>query len=300
MMSLRGRGVVVTGAAGGIGAPLCAELLAAGACVLAVGRDAARLAPLAGGSPHGRLRFVEADVSTSAGREQVRLAAGAMRPAASVLVVAHAQGGFGLFEDQDPDTLSRLMQVNLVSPMLLIRAMLPLLSAQPQASVAVVGSTFGSLAFPGFAAYSASKFGLRGLVEALSREYAGSLVRFQYLAPRATRTAFNTAQVDALNAELKVSTDAPADVARRLVEALQRGTPRLQLGRAERLFARINALVPGLVDRDLRARLPIIRRHARRPSHLPTETRPHALHAHELPAKEIRALDPNAHPTHAP
>lgn len=264
-MDLAGRTVMVTGASGGIGAPLCAALVAAGAQVLAVGRDEARLQHVAQALPTGRVTCVAADVSTPAGRERLLQAARAAQPTPSVLVLAHAQAAFGLFDEQSPDAMAQLMHTNLVAPMLILHGMLPVLLAHASASVVVVGSTFGSLAFPGFAAYSASKFGLRGLTEALAREYADTPLRFQYLSPRATRTPFNTAAVDALNAELKVASDAPGEVARQLVAAIAQGTSRLQVGWPEKLFARLNGLAPGLVDRNLRASLPIVRRHARRP-----------------------------------
>ena len=274
-MKLIGRTIIVTGASGGIGAPLCAALIKAGARVLAVGRDESKLRPLAQHVPAGALQWGAADVATPDGQAHILEAAKAMRPAPSALVIAHAQSAFGLFEEQDPDAMSRLVQTNLIAPMQLIRLLLPMLKMQQQAAVAVVGSTFGSLAFPGFASYSASKFGLRGLTEALAREYADSSVRFQYLSPRATRTPFNSAAVDALNEELKVASDAPADVARQLVQALEKGVPRLQLGWPEKLFARLNGLVPGLVDRSLRANLPAIQRHARRPRPAFQENSPH-------------------------
>jgi short-subunit dehydrogenase len=128
--------------------------------------------------------------------------------------------------------------------------------------VVAVGSTFGALAFPGFAGYSASKYGLRGLIEGLHREYADAPIRFQYLAPRATRTDFNSAAVVAMNRELKTAEDAPETVAAALRAAIERGTARAQLGWPEALFVRLNALLPGLIDRDLKKRLPIVRRHA--------------------------------------
>ncbi|MCX7032561.1 MAG: SDR family oxidoreductase [Arenimonas sp.] len=260
-MTLGGRTVVLTGASGGIGAALAAALVDAGATVLAVGRDPMKLNAMVHRHRPGAVVPVTADLCTPAGRAAVVAQAATMSP--SLLVIAHAQGAFGLFEDQAETELAALVQTNLVAPMLLIRAMLPLLQAQPGAAVVAVGSTFGALAFPGFAAYSASKFGLRGLIEALGREHAGGTVRFQYLAPRATRTAFNTPAVDALNAELKTAQDDPKDVATQLLDAIRRGDRRRQLGWPEKLFARLNGVFPALIDRALRGQLPVVRRHAR-------------------------------------
>lgn len=261
MISLRGRTVVLTGASGGIGAALAAALVDAGATVLAVGRDPVKLNTMVHRHRPGAVVPVTADLCTPAGRAAVVAQASTMSP--SLLVIAHAQGAFGLFEEQAEAELESLVQTNLVAPMLLIRALLPSLQAQPDAAVVAVGSTFGALAFPGFAAYSASKFGLRGLVEALGREHAGGSVRFQYLSPRATRTAFNSPAVDALNAELGTAQDAPGDVARQLLDAIRRGDRRRQLGWPEKLFARLNGVFPALIDRALRGQLPIVRRHAR-------------------------------------
>ena len=128
-MDLAGRTVMVTGASGGIGAPLCAALVAAGAQVLAVGRDEARLQHVAQALPPGRVTCVAADVSTPAGRERLLQAARAAQPTPSVLVLAHAQAAFGLFDEQSPDAMAQLMHTNLVAPMLLLHGMLPVLLA---------------------------------------------------------------------------------------------------------------------------------------------------------------------------
>ncbi|WP_058833593.1 SDR family oxidoreductase [Luteimonas abyssi] len=261
-MDLHGRTVLVTGATGGIGDALVAALLTRGARVLAVARDAGRLSELARRHPPGAVTPFAADVDATADRRALLLHAQAMRPTPSVLVIAHARAAFGLMQDQHDDLIDAVIRTNLAAPAQLIRAALPMLAAHPAAAVVAVGSTFGSLAFPGFAAYSASKFGLRGLVEALAREHADGPVRFQYLAPRATRTAFNSTRVDALNVALGTRVDDPASVARRLVDAIERGTPRRQLGWPEAIVARLNALLPSLVDRSLARQLPLVRRHA--------------------------------------
>lgn len=263
MIALAGRTVLLTGASGGIGAALCDALVESGARVVAVGRNEARLQQLAQKYSTVKVLPLVADLADENGRTHIITAVSQLPQTPSVIVLAHAQSAFGLFEDQTMPDLQSLIETNLLAPMDLIHRLLPVLKLHPQAAVVAVGSTFGSLAFPGFAAYSATKFGLRGLIEALSREYADTSLQFQYLSPRATRTAFNTPQVDAMNLEMKVTQDNPAEVAAQLVRAITSGQPRLQIGWPEKIFARLNGVLPGLIDRNLKAQLPIIRRHAR-------------------------------------
>jgi short-subunit dehydrogenase len=125
-----------------------------------------------------------------------------------------------------------------------------------------VGSVFGSLAYPGFAAYSATKFALRGFTESLRRELADTQVRIHYLAPRATRTGMNASAVERMNAELGVAMDPPELVAAAACDMLADGRLEAVLGWPEKLFVRINALLPRVVDGSLRRQLPVIRRHA--------------------------------------
>ena len=69
--------------------------------------------------------------------------------------------------------------------------------------------------------------------------------------------------LEAMNREMKVAQDDPDAVAAQLVAAIADGRTRLQIGWPERLFVRLNGVLPGLIDRNLRAQLPIVRRHAR-------------------------------------
>ena len=246
---------VLTGASGGIGraiavalAPHCDELVL-------VGRDAARLEETRRAAG-GVARSLIADLATPAGRDAVRL------PGIDLLINNAGAGDFAWLEAQDDATLERIVQANLLAPMQLSARLLPELRRAPRAWIVNLGSIMGYLGYPGQAAYCASKFALRGFSEALRRELADSAVRVLYLAPRATRTAMNGARVNALNAELGVAMDSPESVARQLLALLARPSSERLLGMPEALFARLNQLLPGLVDRALRARLSIIRRHA--------------------------------------
>jgi short-subunit dehydrogenase len=258
-----GRGVLLTGASGGIGQCLALRLAEAGATVYAVGRRADALHALAARARPGAIRPVVADLATADGIDAVRRAVAAAPIPVSMLILGAADSRFGLFEHSSVVDVQAQVATNLVAPMLLVRALLPCLMRLPSAGIVGIGSTFGSLGYPGFAAYSASKFGLRGFLEALAREHADTPLRVQYLSPRATRTALNSAAVDAMNAELGVAVDDADQVAAALLEAIESGTRRRQLGWPERLFARLNGALPELVDRALAKQLPIVRRFAR-------------------------------------
>ena len=277
MNGVAGRGVLLTGASGGIGQCLALRLAEAGATVYAVGRRADALHALAARARPGAIRPVVADLATADGIDAVRRAAAAAPIPVSLLILGAADSRFGLFEHSSVVDVQAQVATNLVAPMLLVRALLPCLMRLPEAGVVGIGSTFGSLGYPGFAAYSASKFGLRGFLEALAREHVDTPLRVQYLSPRATRTALNSVAVDAMNAELGVAVDDADHVAVALLEAIQAGTRRRQLGWPERLFARLNGLLPELVDRALAKQLPTVRRFARAAAPVVSDT---ALESH--------------------
>jgi short-subunit dehydrogenase len=274
-MSGPGYRAVLTGAGGGIGAAMAAALAPACETLLLVGRDAARLSKVqrALEASDARTRTVVADLTTHAGRDAVVRAAVETPGGIDLLINNAGTSEFAWLADQSDGGVERIVQINAIAPMQLTRRLLPLLQAQRAATVVNVGSIFGYLGYPGCAAYSASKFALRGFTEALRRELADGPVRVAYFAPRATRTALNSDALCALNAELGVAMDAPDAVAAALVHLVRRPARERLLGMPERLFARLNQLLPGLVDGALRRQLPLIRRHARggvaHPSPLP-------------------------------
>lgn len=249
MSSLKNKRVLLTGATGGIGRAVLNELLQAGAEVLISGRDAKALAQLADTAP-GFIRTFAADLTDEVARQELYqycAASGGI----DVLINNAGISQFAAHEQQD---YARLIQTNLLAPMQLTQLLLPLIKMR-HGSILMVGSTFGSIGYAGFTGYCASKFGLRGFTEALRRELNDSGVSVLYMAPRATRTAINSAAVDALNQALGQGVDSPAQVAAAMIRQLERKTARCYLGTAERVFIRLNALFPGLVDNALAAKL---------------------------------------------
>ena len=144
------------------------------------------------------------------------------------------------------------------------QALLAHLKSLPEARIINIGSVFGYIGYPSQVIYSASKFGLRGFSEALHRELAGTRIKVQHIAPRATRTTMNSGAMDDLNRELRNHVDDPDRVAEVVIAALSTGRINTVIGWPEALFARVNALLPSLVDGALIKQLPVIRRFIQR------------------------------------
>ncbi len=246
-MKARDARVLLTGATGGIGAAIAARLMEAGAEVLLAARSPARLAALARGFDRERCDWHEADLAQPASIETLAKAAAGYR--CNVIVHAAGAPAFGPVEAMSPSTLRQVLDTNLMGPMLLTQALLPHLAGQPRAQVLFIGSVLGAIGLPGYTAYCASKFGLRGYAQALRRELDGGPVRVQFLGPRGTRTAFNDAAVEAYNRATRSAMDDPARVAGESLRMLEDEAAERFIGFPERLGVRINGAAPTWLDR---------------------------------------------------
>ncbi|MBN7798098.1 SDR family oxidoreductase [Parahaliea mediterranea] len=258
-MDIAGKRILLTGATGGLGRALAVRLADRDVELVLVGRKRAALDEQLGALPAGNHQSVLADIASVDGRRAVVDAVGGSLDG---LINCAGVNTFGLFADQCADDLERLLRVNVIAAVELIRDLLPVLG-QRKSLVVNVGSTFGTIGYPGYTAYCASKFALRGFTEALARELADSSVRVCYFAPRAIRTPMNDANIEAMNAELGNTMDTPERVADSLVKFLEQGRARRHVGWPERLFVTLNALLPGIVDGALAKNLPVIQRHCR-------------------------------------
>ncbi|MEF7612629.1 SDR family oxidoreductase [Aquincola sp. MAHUQ-54] len=242
--------VLLTGAAGGIGQAVAGALVEAGAAVLLAGRSAAALSAqsraLQPQPDPARVHWHQVELEDFGSIAELARVASDWR----CNVVVHGAGlpAFGRLEAIDPAEMHRLLQVNLLAPMVLTQALLPHLRSLPQAQVLYVGSVLGALGLPGYSVYGASKAGLRGFAQALRRELADGPVQVQYLGPRSTRTRFNSAAARAHAEQTGTASDTPQQVARALLRMLGDGTPERFLGTSERAAVRINGLAPTLLD----------------------------------------------------
>lgn len=272
-MDLKGKTILLTGATSGIGEAIARQLSECGSRLILVGRSDNNLKYMA-----RELRLaksngftLQADIATYAGRETIRTALIALENPIDVLINCAGISLFGFLEDNQPVDIEKMINTNVTATILLTQQVLPFLN-KDQGRILIVGSSFGALGFPGFAAYCASKFALRGFAEALRRELADSKIQVAHIAPRATNTRFNSDAVVELNDALGNNVDEPEDVALAVENLLSmRNIHDVNLGWPERLFLRINAIFPRLIDNALRGKLPLIRSFARKERDLNTK-----------------------------
>ena len=257
---------VITGATGGIGGAIAEALCAQGYSVCLVGRDQQKLtsmhAELASCHTGASVYSFNCDITESLQRESLVQSVMAIKEPLALWVNTAGINQFGLFEGQDEQVIMDQLAVNATAPMLLTKTVICAVDKAKPLQIINVGSTFGTIGYAGFVAYSASKFALRGFSEALGRELSDTAIQICYFAPRATKTAINAPNVVAMNQALKVVMDEPPIVAQAFIRFLQSRAAIGYVGFPETFFARINSLLPSVVSKALKKQLPTIKAYA--------------------------------------
>jgi len=176
--------VLVSGAAGGIGGAIARRLVASGTAVVGSDRGAA---PAGWSAP-----WIGADLSDVGSYAQIANSAGDLD---GVVLAAGILDG-AEWDAIEPDAAMHLLNVNLVGPYFLLRALLPRLSEA--SSVVVVGSIAGLRGSPATPFYAASKAGLRNLAASLALLLEPRGIRVNVVAPG----LIDTPLTDGLNVTL--------------------------------------------------------------------------------------------------
>jgi len=261
-MKITDSNILLVGANGGIGTAIAKELSTHGARLVLTGLGQQSLDQLANDLPDEALG-VSVDITQASQRQALLEQARAFFGRIDILINAAGIMDFSPFEDLSPERIELTLQINTLSPILLIQSLLPAMIQADHGRIVNIGSTFGSIAFPYFSVYSASKFALRGFSEALRRELADTGVGVSYIAPRATRTSLNNSRVMAMGEATKMNMDTTEEVAQQIVRTIERDQDESYLGNPESLFVRLNHLLPRIVDRALRSQRRIMEPYAR-------------------------------------
>jgi NAD(P)-dependent dehydrogenase (short-subunit alcohol dehydrogenase family) len=250
-MQLKNKVALITGAGSGIGRQLAVEAARRGMTVALVGRRADALQEtLEMMGPHRNHVVLPGDITDPEIRASLKHYLGRWRGRLDVLVNNAGVLAAGPLACTSDDELQRMMATNVIAPAALIRELLPLLHRAAPSRIVNVGSMFGDIAYPLFGAYSASKFGLRGLSIALRRELKEFGIGITYAAPRATNTDAAGAFA-CLIGPMQMRIDDPAKVARDIWAAVARDADSVYAKGPERLFVLVQRLFPQLVDRSV-------------------------------------------------
>jgi short-subunit dehydrogenase len=246
------KNVLITGAGSGIGRALAVEAALRGMTVALCGRRQDALeatAALLG--REGNHLVVQADITKPADRQRLVERIATEWGALDVLINNAGiieVGPLGSFDDA---ALALTFNTNVIGPMALTRDLQSLLENAGSARVVNIGSVFGDIPYPLLAAYSASKFALRGFSIALRREWRQKGISVTYAAPRATKTAA-LASVERLMS--RVRADTPERVAAQIWRGIGRGAASVYAPGPERFFVFIQRVFPRVIDRALSTR----------------------------------------------
>jgi NAD(P)-dependent dehydrogenase (short-subunit alcohol dehydrogenase family) len=192
-MALDGKVAIVTGSTRGIGRSIAGALHAAGAHVVVSARDgnaAAAVARELGSGAIGLACDVRSFDDCAAMVQRCIEEYGRL----DVLVNNAGIGAFAPIREMTHDTWRAVIGTNLDGVFNCCRTALPHLVAAAESWIINIGSLAGKNAFPGGAAYNASKFGLIGFSEALMQEVRHEGVRVSYIMPGSVATDFSHPQ----------------------------------------------------------------------------------------------------------
>ena len=158
----------ITGAGRGMGVDIAKAALAAGHSVVATGRSTDAVTKAVGEADD--LLVVELDITSSASAEEAVQAA--LDRFARIDVLVNNAGNFfaGFFEELSPEQFEAQLTTNLLGPLNVTRAVLPVMRKQRSGHVVTISSTAGIVGQEFCSAYAASKFGLEGWMESLRFE----------------------------------------------------------------------------------------------------------------------------------
>lgn len=251
---------VVTGAASGIGEALAVQLAQRGSHLVLVDRDKERLTDVADRirSAHPALALTTHVADLSDDEQTTALVATlvAEHPGTTLLVNNAGVALGGRFDQVTLEEFDWVMAVNFRSVVRLTHALLPVLKAHPGAHLVNVSSVFGIFAPAGQAAYSASKFAVRGFSEAVRHELAEDQVGVTVVHPGGikTRIAESARTGSGVSVEeyevgrkqfAKLLTMPPERAAGMIMTAIEKRRPRLLIGWSAKVPDVLVRLMPG-------------------------------------------------------
>ena len=186
-LKLNGRVAFITGPAKGMGASISKAFAAEGCLLALVGRDIGAIEPVAAEvkAAGGKAIVIPCDLTVSEQCEKAAAATAAAFGRIDILVnVAGGSGPIGKTGAQTtPEEFDEIVTLNMNGCFHTMHAVLPAMIGQRYGKIVNVGGTFGMRGRAGRMAYSASKWGLRGITKSFALEVGQHNINVNYVAP---------------------------------------------------------------------------------------------------------------------
>ncbi len=181
METVKGKNVLLIGATGGIGAATAKLLAGSGAILFLTGRNAEKLNDIAAACGVPAERTMLLDTSSSEAVAVLKDKYFIQLPAIDILINA---AGVGIIKNMDTLSEADFLQslhCNLVAPFLLVKAFLPAMKELKKGLIINIPGVLGKVPMAGAAAYSASKYGLVGMMQSIREELKRTDIRITNL-----------------------------------------------------------------------------------------------------------------------
>lgn len=196
-MIFKDKTVIITGGSEGVGAATARLFADAGANLMLVARNKKNLETIAEElRDRARVEIFAMDVSDADACGDLFKKTNFEFGRIDILVNNAGFHERGLVESVDPDSLGRMIDVNLKAPIILTRMVLPHIREAGGGAIINVGSLAGRTPVPGSATYAASKAGLRSFTYALADELADSKIKLAVVSPGPIDTGFIMENID--------------------------------------------------------------------------------------------------------
>jgi len=244
-MELAGRTALLTGATGGLGRAIAKALAERGASVVLSARGSEALEELAAALPGQGHRVLVADLAEPGAAERLVAEAGEV----DILIANAGLPAAGWLAEFTPEELKRALRVNLEAPMLMARALFPLMIERGGGQLVFVSSLSGKAASPRSSIYNATKFGLRGFALGLRSDLASRGVGVSLVSPGFVREAGMFAESGA-KAPVGMGTATPEQVGDAVIKAIERDKVELAVAPLpQRALAHFGMLSPSAAVR---------------------------------------------------
>lgn len=181
MESLKGKNVLVGGATGGIGSATAKLLAASGASVFIAGRKTDKLKAVADANGISPKHIYELDITNA---ESVQRMADEIHNQVQRIDILINAAGIGIIKTVETLSLEDFqlsLQTNLVGTFLLVKAFLPKMKEVKKGLIINIPGVLGKVPMAGAAAYSASKYGLVGMMQSIREELKRTDIRITNL-----------------------------------------------------------------------------------------------------------------------